>query len=204
MAAAKLDWVQAQSDYLKDSKLSYQDIADKYGVSKTAVEKHATRDGWSTVRQQLAKQSIEVLSSDIVDERAEANKRHTTIYRNMQSLAAGYLTLAYRNFEKYLQNHPDDADFDYRNNKEILSPYNMQALLTSLKLAIEGERVTLNLPITVTRNEITGADGNPLFEETNIDELYNLVERTTKALAQANSDKDSKPGTSPREIPSQQ
>lgn len=50
----KVDWLEAKTLYLTDHKLSYQDIANKYGVSLKQVKKWGARQQWRQGRQEVS------------------------------------------------------------------------------------------------------------------------------------------------------
>lgn len=46
------DWITIKADYITDSESSYKKMAQKYGLSETAVSHHACRDGWYAEKQE--------------------------------------------------------------------------------------------------------------------------------------------------------
>lgn len=49
---AKINWIQATSDYVGDETQSYESIAKKYKVSKKAVSNHAVKNKWQLIRRE--------------------------------------------------------------------------------------------------------------------------------------------------------
>lgn len=188
----RVDWNAVKLAYVTDATQTFTSIAKKYKVSSKSVEIQAKKGKWTAERAAFNVRSVKAIEGDLIDERTEANKRHTKIYKNMQALASAELSIAYRQIENYVTNNNNPT----LDKDAVISPFNMKNLFEALNMAIEGERVTLGLPNTVTRTELTGKDGDTLFEETNINEIYALAERTATAVAQATSDKNSKQDTS--------
>jgi hypothetical protein len=190
----KVDWVQARKDYLADNTLSYADIAKKYDVSKHTVEVHAKRESWVATRQSIGEKSLVKLEGDLVNRNAEVNERHGVAFRNMQQLAGIKLTIAFRQIEKII------ADKGLKNmtiyDLKMISQQDIRNLIEAYSAAINGERVTLGLPTSVERKEVTGRDGKELFGDDNYSELVELLANTITALGEG-----SEPVATPRSNP---
>lgn len=132
-APAKIDWAEAQKDYLTDATMSYKDIAEKYGVSSTSVENHARGQGWVELRNKLGEMSTNKILKKLANERSKANLRHTKSYRKVQEIAEEML-------RKLSLDLADGADVDTGDLKNLSH---------SLRTAIEGERIALGLPNNV-------------------------------------------------------
>lgn len=48
----KVNWLAAKHDYIHDVKLSYKDIAEKYGVALSIVAERASKEEWTNKRRQ--------------------------------------------------------------------------------------------------------------------------------------------------------
>jgi hypothetical protein len=73
-----IDWYSARKDYLGDSTLSFEDIAKKYGTSKTAVGNRAKPEDWTNLRQDLYERAFTKFTEKLLDEKSSANNRHLT------------------------------------------------------------------------------------------------------------------------------
>ena len=135
----KIDWISALQDYLTDGFCTYKDIAEKYGVSQTAVEKHASAHGWGELRNQLGEKATNLIIKRLATKKAQANDRHLSNYTTM--------TLKVMNAINKLSEDSDPGD--------------IVALAKALKVAQDGERVVLGLPTHV--NAITGKDGDNVW-----------------------------------------
>ncbi len=134
-----IDWVSALQDYLTDGFCTYKDIAAKYKVSVTAVEKHASAAGWVQLRSQLGERATNMIIKKLATKKAKANDRHLSNYEVLTAkvmLAVDKLS--------------DDSD-----------PGDIVSLAKALKVAQDGERVVLGLPTSV--NTITGKDGDNVW-----------------------------------------
>lgn len=180
----RFDWASMKKDYISNPELSLAKIAEKYKVAKRTVEKRAAEGKWVEARKRVQALAAEDAELTVAKDISEVNRRHTTAYRNMQALASTQLTIAFNQ----LKSKQEEAQAKGRTlniyEKGIISQHRMKSLFESLKIAIEGERVTLGLPITVTKSEVTGAEGGPLFEAVDINELEKLVNDTVQALTE--------------------
>ena len=145
-----VDWFEARKDYLSDNSLTYVDIAKKYGVSKTSVENRASSESWVELRQDLGERAFTKFTEKLLDEKSTANNRHLTHWQNLQALANNAVVdMAERNYEHNKAGH---LVLD-SNNKPIPRPLNtfeLEKLAKTLKIAIDGERVVLGLPTSVS------------------------------------------------------
>lgn len=158
-APKKVDWFQARQDYLEDNRQSYSTIAKKYGVTKTAVEKHATKEGWAKLRRSLGDKAFESFQNKLLNTKSAAQDRHLLHYQNLQALANKSLVAMDQ------QNFMLDKDGRVVRDKKGVpiqvppNPFALEKLTKSLKAAIEGERVVLGLPNAVLgHSDATGND----------------------------------------------
>ena len=181
MAAPKMvDWVSARKDYLEDRSLSYTDIANKYGVSRTVVGERAKAEGWTDARRSIDEKSIKRVEAEIVDRNAEVNDLHYNLAVGMASLANKELNIAHRQLDKLEQELGKDGIGI--NDKRLISPYKMKALFESMAIAMNLQRVALGLPTSVERKQVTNRDNKDFFGTDNYDELLELMSDTLVAL----------------------
>lgn len=135
----KIDWIAALQDYLTDGFTTYKDIAEKYGVSTTAVEKHAAAHGWVDLRNKLGEKATNLIIKRLATKKAQANDRHLSNY-----------TVLTQKVMLAIDKLSDDSD-----------PGDIVSLAKALKVAQDGERVVLGLPTHV--NAITGKDGDNVW-----------------------------------------
>lgn len=138
----KIDWAEAQKDYLMDATLSYKDIAEKYGVSSTSVEKHAKAQGWVALRNKLGEKATNMMMEALARKKAQANNRHQKYYERLQKIAGKTLD-------------------EYEEGNITPEPKELESTARTLRMAIEGERVVLGLPNVISA--VTDKDGEDVF-----------------------------------------
>jgi len=142
-----VDWFKAKMLYVEDNTVSYSDIAQMFDVSLKSVKKHGSRDEWVGVRQEVAENVETKIKENLVNERVEANERHRKQYHQLQDMIRQYMVI--------IQNHNkaviEKAKTEGRivNPKQLYSAQNLLNLTKTLMKVIDGERVTLGLPIVV-------------------------------------------------------
>ena len=125
----KVDWLEVRKEYVTHLTISYATLAEKWGVARKTLQARATREEWPELRQELADKAYLQFSEKMLDEKSQAQTRHLKQYRNLQALAnraiqemsAGTLVLA-----------------------------DLERLARTLKLAIDGERIVLGIPTTIS------------------------------------------------------
>jgi uncharacterized protein YjcR len=80
----KIDWLSAKKDYLLNSKLSYADVAKKYGVSKLSVNKMAQKEKWQDARKKTLTKVNQELAENIGNKLAEVKVRHANLGKLLQ------------------------------------------------------------------------------------------------------------------------
>lgn len=155
-----IDWYEARKDYLADSTLSYTDIAKRYGCSKKAVEDRATKESWVTLRQDLGEKAFTKFTESLLDEKSKANKRHLQHYQNLQAIAnLSIQDMADRSFERDRKGNL--VLFRGKPVPVPVNPFELEKLAKSIKIAIDGERVVLGIPTSVSA--LSNADGDDFF-----------------------------------------
>lgn len=159
--ATQIDWLEAQKYYLTDATVSLADVAKKFGVSKTAVEQRASNEGWAKLRQKLGADAMQIFKQRLVSEKAKANDRHLDLYQRFQKVAADALDALEQG--SWLTDKRGDAVLHPETQEPIkVAPdsFVLQRLSSAIKNAIEGERVVLGLPTSVSVH--TDPEGRPL------------------------------------------
>jgi len=143
----KVDWLEAKTLYLTDHKLSYRDIADKYGVSLKQVKKWGARDNWTTGRQEVSDLAQTKIQENLAESAAETNQRHAEMYQEAQELVTTYIEI----LQVQTTQAVDNAEREERtvSLKELPSTALLLSLARSLVTATNGERVCLGLPTAI-------------------------------------------------------
>ena len=58
MGKANEDWIKIRKEYITDERTSYRTLAQKYGMSYTAVSKRARAEGWKRQRDECVQKSL--------------------------------------------------------------------------------------------------------------------------------------------------
>ncbi len=149
-ARAKIDWNIVRNEYIADGSISYSDLAKKYGVTKTAVQKRGTAEGWSELRQSYADKAFTIFTENLLDEKSSAQNRHLQHWQNLQALANNaVIDISERTYER---DKKGNLITDKKGNPipKRINLGDLANLAKTLKTAIDGERVVLGLPNTVT------------------------------------------------------
>ncbi|MFA6602891.1 MAG: hypothetical protein WCT01_03755 [Candidatus Shapirobacteria bacterium] len=162
-----INWESALEFYLTpDSEgriPSYQDVADKFGVSKSEVGLRAKNENWLQRRRNLYDLAEETFVENRVELINQTVAKHIRTWRKIQDLASNLLD----KLDQLLVKN----EFKTSNAKEL-------AILAGiLKTAIEGERTALGLPNTVLAGR-TGSlsESSPELSPETIQEIDRLFE----------------------------
>jgi hypothetical protein len=176
----KINWTEAQKDFLSDPTLRYKDISDKYGVSLTAVKQRGVNEHWHEVRSDLSKKTIQQVETKLIDRNSEINERHGVAFRNLQQLAATKLTIAFRQVERLIKEKGIDNISIYDN--KMISQRDLKDLVEAYTGAINGERITVGLPTSIARKEVTARNKTDLFIDDNYEDYLGLLAESLTAL----------------------
>lgn len=53
-----VDWLAVKTEYITDSSATYRNLAEKYGVPKTNLERRAKKEGWVSLRRQAEDKAV--------------------------------------------------------------------------------------------------------------------------------------------------
>lgn len=142
---SSVNWIQAKELYLTDSRYSYLEIAEIFGVSKASIQKRGTKEKWPEQRKayfdaaltkKLSKLSVDI---DI----AEVNARHIKDYRMMQAMASRIFIKAWE---------------EYNEGKLKKAALTLKRASDTMIIGIKGERKVLGLPSVRRYNEMKPKD----------------------------------------------
>lgn len=155
-----IDWYELRKEYLADSSITYELLAKKYKVSKTTIGNKALSENWTELRQDLNEKAFTKFTEKLLDTKSSANSRHLNHWQNLQALANNSIVdMAERSFERNKAGHLILID-----GKPIPKPLNtfeLEKLAKTLKIAIDGERVVLGLPTSVSA--LTDSEGGSVW-----------------------------------------
>lgn len=125
-----VNWVEAKRLYITDSRYSYRKLAETYGVSKAVIQKRATKEGWSTQRNQFTNEIIQETLRLGKEDIAEINARHVRMLKIAQTEAYRALMAAY---------DPDSGC-------NLVAAKDMRRLSATLSKLVMQERKILGIP----------------------------------------------------------
>lgn len=156
----KINWSKVKTEFLADSTLTFKALALKYGVTESAVQKWAKKQDWVNLRDRLAEEATAKLAADLIEQKKTANSRHLAIFTRIQKITMAAL-------ERIADGEPlvdkgGAAITDSKGNAIMVPPsaFDLQKYTAALKDAINGERVVLGLPTSVSAH--TDPEGRPL------------------------------------------
>lgn len=153
---------------------SLRELAEKYKVADGNVFKKSTEDNWVERRSvKMAEREQKVQEASIKDT-VEANQRHLRRWRWVQNITMQMI----KDFESAIQIYKTGDVTKMKGVKEP-SIHSFEKIVSTLKTSIEGERVVLGLPTSVSKVE-TDAPELTLPREL-IKEIDNLFEKNEKA-----------------------
>lgn len=182
----KIDWFEARKRYLSNTTISYKDIAKEFKISLTSVEKRAKSEGWVELRQELGEKAFNELTEKLVNVKVTANDRHLQHYQNLQAIAnMSIQDMAERNYERNKAGHI--ILIDGKPIPRPVNPFELEKLAKALKTSIDGERVVLGLPTSVSA--LTDSDGGDVWSG-----LADLFKAADKVIEEYESDRDKSSG----------
>ena len=157
-----IDWLQAKMMYVQNNTMSYADIAKRFGVSTRQVQRRGSEENWVECRQDVVNSAEIKILENTIDEMAATNDRHRKLYRNIQSMIHTYMKIINQHNKAMVEKAKKEGKVV--NPKNLYNPMNLHYLTQVLVSAIEGERVTLDLPTVVVAQP--GYKLNPEIEYT--------------------------------------
>ncbi len=133
MGPKGINWIQAFEFYCEtiEGRLpSYQDVADKFKVSKTEVGRRALDNNWTILRQELYENGKNKFLENKTNLIAKAENSQLSYWRKIQSLL-------------------DTLIEELEANLSLNRITKLSSLTRIMKVSIEGERTVLGLPNTV-------------------------------------------------------
>jgi len=83
---AKISWSAALAAYLRDETVSYQIVADRFGVSKQAVVARAKKEGWQELRAETRSKVDQKLTEIAAEDITEVRKKHAYYGKKLREI----------------------------------------------------------------------------------------------------------------------
>lgn len=184
-----IDWVSAKKYYISHTECKLSDIAKKYGCTVNGAQRRSSVENWVALRKKTISESEIKLLDNVSDKLAETNQKHASTYRQAQSYINRRLQLAMAKAQE-LENSATKSvklgkiTIPLIDDSKLMSPQQISFLITALKTAVDGERVALGLPTTVTKSENDFNINDP-FADYNEDQLRRIIEITDAEIKSA-------------------
>lgn len=196
----KIDWLSAKKDYISDPTLSYEKIAQKYGVQKNTVWNRAKKEGWIKLRQDIDEKASLKVEAKLVDELAEINTRHGKSYLTVQAVLLESANITYAYIERLKLAAAQSNGFV--DPRDLPSFQQLKFMAEGMDIGVKGERITKGMPINspmpvvhsgvVANVNLTPAQWESLIDGTNAanDVIANAAAtgRSLPAFARTTSD----------------
>lgn len=137
---AKYDFLAIKKEYLTSNK-SLDELAIQFGLNASYLRDMAGRENWSKDKEQIQQKASETLAENLVGGLAEINIRHTKVWKRIQDEAL-------KNLEQ-----------------GEISLEALKGVSQVLKTSIEGERISVGLPISSTKQNISLEVTKDTYEE---------------------------------------
>lgn len=144
----KNDWIKIKNYYIHHE-ISLEQLAKKYKVSASAVNKHCRLEKWVELkeekRKEIDKEVSEKTKQSVIDKKVATNELHNELYSKGLEVANILL-------DQYL------AELKEGKKKTKASAYNLDFIMKAIANAQKGQRLSLNIDkeetITNTEPEI--------------------------------------------------
>ena len=81
---SKIDWSIVRNSYITDPKATIRSLAEKFGISRSSVQKQCKKENWTGARQEYVKQSDSNVIANASEDReqliSDLNKKHTDMF----------------------------------------------------------------------------------------------------------------------------
>lgn len=174
---AGVDWFEARKLYLSEGEITYEKIAKKFGVSTTAVFNRAKAEKWIELKADLNEKAFNAFTEKLLDTKSNAQNRHLTHWQNLQALCNNSIREMAEH--SYYTDRKGNIvlDTDKKPIQRPLNPFELEKLSKALKVAIDGERVVLGLPTSVSA--LSDPDGGNVWSG-----FSDMVKAAEKVLAE--------------------
>jgi hypothetical protein len=148
---AAAPWGTLKQEYISDNTVTFSALSKKYKVSMRTVARHAIKEDWKGARKDIVQQVTNSVTKKAIDNFEEVNERHTKAYKNLQAFALTNLNILY----DHIRTEVEKSKVEGRklNPKDVYNSQQAKFLAETLRVAMDGERITLGLPTVVTKGE---------------------------------------------------
>ena len=109
--AKKIDWLAVKNEYITTN-ASYQTLADKYSVSKTAIANKAKNENWAQLKQQYLNETCTKVVQEIQEKNVESEVDRVANLLNLTDRAQVQINTAFGQLNKYMDMFGNVYDTD--------------------------------------------------------------------------------------------
>ncbi len=135
---SKINWTEAREAYVYNEKTSYQNVATKFGVAKSTVQRHADSHHWQEDRWEFHRELRKRMRSNKMEHILEKEDLQLKLLEKMQYVMT-------RGVNHFIKIQKDDGSLTKAQFKQLFRLYSF------MHRAIMLERTILGLPNRVTR-----------------------------------------------------
>jgi hypothetical protein len=166
--------------YLSDNTVKYSDVAKAFKVSVKSVETVASRESWVTLRADLGEKAFNEFTKKLLDTKSEAQSRHLQHWQNLQALAnKSIIDIAERSY--FTDKRGNLVLVEGKPIPRPINTFELEKLAKALKIAIDGERVVLGIPTSVSA--LSDPEGNSVWSG-----FSDMVKAAEKVLSENGQD----------------
>lgn len=161
-------------------------LAKHFNLNADTIRNHSASENWNALRKKTVSEAEVKLIDNVSDKLAETNLKHAATYKQAQAYITRRLSLAIakaQSLESKATEHIQigQTTIPIIDDSKLMSPQQIKFLMEGLKVAVDGERVALGLPTSVTKSENDINLINP-FAEYRDDQLKRIIEITDAEL----------------------
>ncbi len=166
---AKIDFLNLKREYLGTNK-SFNDIAQENQINASYLRRRAAEDGWTDEKETIQQDASKIVTKNIAENLAEINTRHTNIWKLLQG----------EGLKKVQQ---------FRDAREVIPDETLKSLAQVLKVAVEGERLSVGLPTQGIQAQVVTPVKDPYEEQLKSmtkEQLIGEIEETLQQIKSKN------------------
>jgi hypothetical protein len=175
----KINWDEAREYFVNDPKSSLVGTARHYNVAVTSVARWAKKQNWMELKKEKHIEQKMEIQTRKNETKEDINERHLETFRQMQTFVKSNLAIA-NDYIKRQYNYVTTTEKagTVPDKRMMYSAQNVKYIAEALKIAIDGERVALGMPITSpgkTEKDIKVSGAIAKFSPEQINNLFNTA-----------------------------
>lgn len=166
----RVDWEEAKTIYVTNSKVSYSMLAKHYKVAKPTIQAHASKHKWAELRKKAVEKRTENLLETVGENYEEFETRQLRVFQAVQASSIQSLNL--------LNEQMVSGKYHHRYATDLAS------IIRTLILAIDQERLILGIKYKPVRHpNDTGTRNTPRSMPDRIPTIDETIKALDKLIA---------------------